>query len=201
MYRNFIKELLDKILSIILLFLLFPIFSIILLVLLIVNRGKPIFFQQRPGYKGKIFTLIKFRTMTDEVDEKGYLLPDHLRLTLIGKFLRNNSLDELPQILNIIKGDMSWVGPRPLRIEYLPLYNNEQMRRHNVRPGITGWAQVNGRNAITWQQKFEYDVWYVDNLNIWLDLRILYLTVIKVLKRSNVNKSEKITIEPFTGNN
>lgn len=163
--------------------------------------GSPILFkQQRPGLHGKPFYLYKFRTMTDERDENGELLPDHLRLTPFGQFLRKYSLDELPQLFNVLKGDISLVGPRPLLMEYLELYTPEQARRHEVKPGITGWAQVNGRNAISWEEKFKLDVWYVDNRTFWLDIKILFLTVIKVLKKEGINQSEYVTMEKFVGN-
>lgn len=163
--------------------------------------GSPVLFkQQRPGLHGKPFYLYKFRTMTDERDENGELLPDHLRLTPFGQFLRKYSLDELPQLFNVLKGDISLVGPRPLLMEYLELYTPEQARRHEVKPGITGWAQVNGRNAISWEEKFKLDVWYVDNRTFWLDIKILFLTVIKVLKKEGINQSEYVTMEKFTGN-
>jgi len=163
--------------------------------------GSPVLFkQQRPGLHGKPFYLYKFRTMTEERDENGELLPDHLRLTPFGQFLRKYSLDELPQLFNVLKGDISLVGPRPLLMEYLELYTPEQARRHEVKPGITGWAQVNGRNAISWEEKFRLDVWYVDNRTFWLDIKILFLTVIKVLKKEGINQSEYVTMEKFTGN-
>jgi sugar transferase EpsL len=162
--------------------------------------GSPIFFkQQRPGLNGKPFYLYKFRTMIEELDENGEPLPDHLRLTPIGQFLRKYSLDELPQLFNVLKGDISLVGPRPLLMEYLKLYTPEQARRHEVKPGITGWAQVNGRNAITWEEKFELDVWYVDNRSFWLDLKILFLTVIKVFKSEGINQDGHVTMGKFTG--
>ncbi|MEH6554254.1 sugar transferase, partial [Pseudoalteromonas tetraodonis] len=164
--------------------------------------GKPILFtQNRPGLNGDIFQMMKFRTMLDAKDKQGNLLPDDQRMTKFGSFLRSTSLDELPGLFNVLKGDMSLVGPRPLLVQYLPLYNKEQARRHNVRPGITGWAQVNGRNAISWEQKFELDVWYVDNQSIWLDLKILLLTVKKVFIRDGINADGHVTIEPFKGSN
>ncbi len=164
--------------------------------------GRPVLFRQtRPGLDGRPFEMLKFRTMLDARDAKGHLLPDEQRVTPFGQFLRSTSIDELPELLNILKGDMSLVGPRPLLIEYLPLYSEEQKRRHDVRPGITGWAQINGRNAISWQKKFELDVWYVDNQSFWLDLKILALTVLKVLKRSDINQAGQATVEPFNGNN
>lgn len=165
------------------------------------NLGSPLLFrQQRPGLHGRPFTLYKFRTMTDGRDGQGKLLPDAERMTKLGRFLRAASLDELPEFWNVLKGDMSLVGPRPLLMHYLPLYSPEQMRRHDVRPGITGWAQVNGRNALTWQQKFEYDVWYVDNLSFWLDLKILALTLWKALRREGISQQGHVTSSEFTGN-
>ena len=163
--------------------------------------GRPILFrQQRPGLDGKIFDIYKFRTMINEKNENGELLPDEQRLKGIGKFIRSASLDELPQIFNVLKGEMSFVGPRPLLIEYLPLYNERQKKRHNVKPGITGWAQVNGRNAISWEQKFEYDVWYVENQSFWLDIKILWMTFLKVIKRSDISSDSSATMEKFMGN-
>ncbi len=162
--------------------------------------GTPILFRQlRPGYKEKIFGIYKFRTMTNEVDENGELLPDEERLKGIGKFIRTTSLDELPQLFNVLKGEMSFVGPRPLLVEYLPLYNEEQKRRHDVLPGITGWAQVNGRNAISWEQKFEYDLWYVDNQSFLLDVKILWMTFLKVIRRKDISSSSSATMEKFKG--
>lgn len=162
--------------------------------------GSPILFRQkRPGKDEKIFGIYKFRTMTNEKDADGNLLPDEQRLVGIGKFIRSTSLDELPQLFNVLKGEMSFVGPRPLLIEYLDLYNETQKRRHDVKPGITGWAQVNGRNAISWEQKFEYDVWYVDNQSFWLDMKILWMTFLKVVKRSDISSSSSATMEKFTG--
>jgi lipopolysaccharide/colanic/teichoic acid biosynthesis glycosyltransferase len=166
------------------------------------NLGTPVIYkQQRPGLFGKTFNMIKFRSMIDAVDERGNILPDHDRLTPFGKKLRNSSLDELPELWCVLKGDMSLVGPRPLLIEYLPLYSAEQARRHLVKPGITGWAQVNGRNAISWQQKFELDTWYVDNQSFWLDIKILLLTVKKVFSQSDINAQGEATMTKFTGNN
>lgn len=162
--------------------------------------GRPIYFtQSRPGYKEKIFNIYKFRTMTNEKNEKGDLLPDTQRLVGIGKFIRSTSLDELPQLFNVLKGEMSFVGPRPLLIEYLDLYNNEQKRRHDVKPGITGWAQVNGRNAISWEQKFEYDLWYVENNSFFLDIKILWMTFLKVVKRNDISSNSSVTMEKFKG--
>ena len=181
------------------------IFSIPMLITAIVVRmkmGSPVMFtQKRPGLHGKPFYIYKFRTMTNETDDQGKLLPNEQRMTTSGQVIRKLSLDELPQLFNVVKGEMSFVGPRPLLMEYLPLYNQEQARRHNVRPGITGWAQVNGRNAISWDERFELDVWYVDNQSLFLDLKILIMTVIKVFKRADVNKDEQTTMEPFKGNN
>lgn len=165
------------------------------------NMGPPVIFtQKRPGLKGKPFNIYKFRTMTNEIDEQGNLLPNEKRMTNSGQIIRKLSLDELPQLFNVLKGDISLVGPRPLLMEYLPLYNQEQARRHNVRPGITGWAQVNGRNTISWKERFDLDVWYVDNQSFFLDIKILFMTVIKVFKREDVNKDENTTMEPFKGN-
>ena len=159
------------------------------------------FLQERPGRNEKIFKVIKFKTMTDERDSAGNLLPDAQRLTKVGRFVRSTSIDELPQLINVLKGDMSFIGPRPLLIKYLPLYSSEQSRRHHVRPGITGWAQVNGRNAISWQQKFKYDVWYVDYLTFFLDVKIFFLTLKKVFIREGINSETSATMEPFNGNN
>jgi undecaprenyl phosphate N,N'-diacetylbacillosamine 1-phosphate transferase len=171
------------------------------IVFLYVKNDKNVFFtQNRPGQNSKIFKLIKFKTMNDARDAAGNLLPDAERLTKIGKFVRRTSLDELPQLINVLKGDMSLVGPRPLLVQYLPLYSKEQARRHLVKPGITGWAQVNGRNAISWQQKFSLDVWYVDNQSFWLDIKILYLTVLKVFKSEGISQAGEATMEAFTGN-
>ena len=194
-----IKSIFDKILVLFLIILFSPIYIVVSL-LIFFKMGSPILFRQkRPGYKEKIFGIYKFRTMTNEKDEFGNLLPDDKRLVGIGKFIRSTSLDELPQLFNVLKGEMSFVGPRPLLIEYLPLYNQKQKRRHDVKPGITGWAQVNGRNAISWEQKFDYDVWYVDNQSFWLDIKILWLTFLKVVKRSDISSSTSSTMEKFTG--
>ena len=194
-----LKNLFDKILALFLIILFSPIYIVVSL-LIFFKMGSPILFRQkRPGYKEKIFGIYKFRTMTNEKDEFGNLLPDDKRLVGIGKFIRSTSLDELPQLFNVLKGEMSFVGPRPLLVEYLPLYNEKQKRRHDVKPGITGWAQVNGRNAISWEQKFDYDVWYVDNQSFWLDIKILWLTFLKVVKRSDISSSTSSTMEKFTG--
>ena len=201
MYKTYFKRIFDFIISLILLILLSP-FLLIIALLVRIFLGAPVLFKQkRPGLKGKPFVLYKFRTMTDGKDEQGCLLPDEQRLTKFGQFLRSTSLDELPELFNVLKGDMSLVGPRPLLMEYLPLYSKEQMRRHDVRPGITGWAQVNGRNAITWQEKFKMDVWYVDHLTFMLDIKILLLTIIKVFKREGISQDGKATVEYFNGNN
>ncbi len=198
-YQKVIKRLLDIILSLTAIILLSPVL-LILAVLVRVKLGSPVLFrQQRPGYKGKIFGLMKFRTMTDEKDEKGELLPDEVRLTAFGKKLRSTSLDELPEFFNILRGDMSFVGPRPLLVQYLPLYNEEQAHRHDVLPGLTGLAQVNGRNAISWEQKFEYDVYYTRHISFLLDAKIVFLTVYKVLKRDGISSENSATMEFFTG--
>ena len=200
MYLNFFKRLIDFVVSVVGFLFLSPVFLVLICCLLIANQGKPLFFQARPGKNGKIFKVIKFKTMNDRKDSQGNLLPDADRLTPIGAFIRKTSLDEIPQLLNVIKGDMSLVGPRPLLVQYLPLYNEKQARRHEVRPGITGWAQVNGRNAISWGQKFDYDVWYVDNVSFLLDLKILFLTVKKVFVSEGISADGHVTIEPFKGN-
>ena len=193
------KSIFDKTLALFLIILFSPIYIVVSL-LIFFKMGSPILFRQkRPGYKEKIFGIYKFRTMTNEKDVNGNLLPDDKRLVGIGKFIRSTSLDELPQLFNVLKGEMSFVGPRPLLKEYLPLYNQKQKRRHDVKPGITGWAQVNGRNAISWDQKFDYDVWYVDNQSFWLDIKILWLTFLKVVKRSDISSSTSSTMEKFTG--
>lgn len=176
-----------------------PFLLIGIVLLAIANKGKVFFIQERPGYKGKPFSIIKFKTMNDKKDANGELLPDHLRTTLVGKFIRKSSIDELPQLLNVLKGDISLIGPRPLLMEYLPLYSKEQMRRHDVKPGITGWAQVNGRNAITWEKKFEYDLYYVDHLSFLLDVKIFFLTIFKILKTEGVNSASNVTMEKFKG--
>ena len=177
-----------------------PLISLLTL-LVVINIGRPLFFlQQRPGLNGKPFTLIKFRTMRNAVDENGDVLPDAERLTNFGKFLRSSSLDELPTLWNVLKGDMSLVGPRPLLTEYMPLYNEGQLRRHEVRPGITGWAQINGRNTVPWEEKFKLDVWYVDNHSFWLDIKILLLTIKKVFVREGISADNHVTMERFSGN-
>ena len=198
-YRDFLKRIIDLTISIIGICVLSPVFLAVVIFLLIANQGKPFFFQRRPGQKGKIFLLMKFKTMNDRRDVSGNLLPDEKRLTAVGKFIRKTSLDEIPQLLNVIKGDMSLVGPRPLLVEYLPLYTEFQNRRHEVKPGITGWAQVNGRNAISWEKKFELDVWYADNLTAILDARILWLTVKKVFKTEGISQDGHATMPHFKG--
>lgn len=199
MYTKFFKRIVAFILSLTGFVFFLPIFLSIALILTIVNKGKPFFVQERPGKDEKIFKLIKFKTMNDKRGIDGKLLPDNDRLTSIGNWIRKLSLDETAQLINVIKGDMSLIGPRPLLVEYLSLYDSEQKRRHKIRPGITGWAQVNGRNAISWQQKFEYDVWYVDNLSFKLDIKIFFLTIKKILFREGINASADITMEKFKG--
>ena len=202
MYQHCIKRIFDFILVFCTLAIIWPIFLIITLWLYFANRGAGVFFlQNRPGKIGKFFKVIKYKTMTDERDENGNLLPDEKRLTKIGKFIRSTSIDELPQLINVLKGDMALIGPRPLLPQYLPLYSKEQARRHAVRPGITGWAQVNGRNAISWTKKFELDVWYVDHCSFLLDLKIIFLTIKKVFVREGISSDTSVTMEAFTGNN
>ncbi|RKW61466.1 MAG: sugar transferase [Riemerella sp.] len=201
MYKNFIKPVIDFVLALVGFLFLSPVFVLVTIGLFFANDGKPFFFQLRPGKNGKIFKIIKFKTMTDKKDENGNLLPDADRLTKIGSFVRKTSLDEIPQLLNVIKGDMSLVGPRPLLPQYLELYNDFQRRRNEVKPGITGWAQVNGRNSISWEKKFEYDVWYVDNVSFLLDIKILIMTVLKVVKSEGINEQGQATSNEFKGNN
>ena len=201
MYKNFIKPVIDFVLALVGFLFLSPVFVMVTIGLFFANDGKPFFFQLRPGKDGKIFKIIKFKTMTDKKDENGNLLPDADRLTKIGSFVRKTSLDEIPQLLNVIKGDMSLVGPRPLLPKYLELYNAFQRRRNEVKPGITGWAQVNGRNSISWEKKFEYDVWYVDNVSFLLDIKILIMTVLKVVKSEGINEQGQATSNEFKGNN
>ncbi len=194
-----LKTIFDRILAFMLIILFSPIY-IIISILILIKMGRPILFrQERPGFHEQIFGIYKFRTMTNETDEHGELLPDDQRLVGIGKFIRSTSLDELPQLFNVLKGDMSFAGPRPLLIEYLPLYNDRQKKRHDVKPGITGWAQVNGRNAISWEQKFDYDVWYVEHQSFWLDMKILWMTFLKVVKRSDISSDTSATMEKFKG--
>ncbi|TXD79101.1 sugar transferase [Algoriphagus ratkowskyi] len=200
MYRIFIKRLLDLILAFVSLVITLPIFLVITIVLWIQNDGKPFFFQERPGKNAAVFKVIKFKTMNDHLDSKGVLLPDHQRTTGFGKFLRQTSLDEIPQLINVLVGNMSLIGPRPLLMEYLDLYSTEQHRRHLVRPGITGLSQVNGRNLLEWKKRFEMDVHYVDNLSFLLDFKIFLLTILKVFKREGASSSKTVTVEKFKGN-
>jgi lipopolysaccharide/colanic/teichoic acid biosynthesis glycosyltransferase len=198
MYKHFLKRVFDFFLALIGFIIISPIFLLLWICLSIANKGAgAFFFQERPGKDEKIFRVIKFKTMTDERDASGKLLPDAQRLTRVGKFVRSTSLDEIPQLLNVIKGDMSLVGPRPLLVQYLPLYDETQRRRHEVRPGMTGWAQVNGRNAISWDQKFNYDVWYVDNISFSLDIRILLLTIRKVFVQDGISADGHATMPTF----
>ncbi|MGJ8739160.1 sugar transferase [Zobellia laminariae] len=200
MYKLFLKRLFDFFVALIGLIVAGPLILLVIVFLAISNKGDVFFVQKRPGKNEDIFQILKFKTMNDKKDEHGNLLSDEKRLTPVGKFIRKTSLDELPQLLNVLKGEMSLIGPRPLLVSYLPLYNNTQKKRHLVRPGITGWAQVNGRNAIAWDKKFEYDVWYVENLSFWLDLKIILLTVQKVLKSDGISSDSSATMEVFTGN-
>ena len=200
MYKLIIKPFSDFSAALIGLIILLPVTLLITFFLYFANQGKPFFFQSRPGKNGKVFKIIKFKTMNDRKNKEGILLPDSERLTRVGAFVRKTSLDEIPQLVNVLKGDMSIVGPRPLLTNYLHLYNEFQNRRHEVTPGITGWAQVNGRNAISWDKKFEYDVWYVDNISFYLDLKILFKTVLKVVKSDGINAVDNSFIEPFEGN-
>lgn len=201
MYKNHLKRLIDFLAAFFGLLILSPIFLLVTLGLAIANQGKPFFFQRRPGKNEKIFKIIKFKTMNDKKDEDGNLLTDAERLTPIGAFVRKTSLDEIPQLINVLKGDMSLIGPRPLLPEYLPLYSETQKRRHEVRPGITGWAQVNGRNAISWQKKFELDVWYVDHLSFKTDVQVFLTTFKKVFKSEGISADGHVTIESFNGRN
>ena len=202
MYEHFLKRLFDFCISLVAIIVLSPILVVVTVWLHFANKGAGAFFtQERPGKDAKIFRVIKFKTMTDERDADGNLLPDVQRLTRVGKVVRSLSLDELPQLLNVLKGDMALIGPRPLLVKYLPLYTKEQMRRHEVRPGITGWAQVNGRNAITHTKKFEYDVWYVDHLSFALDVKILWMTVVNVLRRKDISTAGEATAPTFNGHN
>lgn len=200
-YRLFFKRLIDIVVSLSLLILSSPILLVVMIIMSFKTKGSIFFFQKRPGLNEKVFEVIKLKTMTDEVDEYGNLLPDEQRLTNLGKFIRSTSIDELPQLINVLKGDMSLIGPRPLLVKYLPLYNDFQKRRHEVKPGVTGWAQVNGRNTINWKKKFELDVYYVDHLSFLLDCKIILLTIKKVLFRENINSETTATAETFTGNN
>lgn len=201
MYRNFFKRLIDFCVALFALLLLSPIFIVVAICLFFANSGRPFFFQERPGKGERVFKIIKFKSMNDKKGSDGKLLPDADRLTQVGGFVRKTSLDELPQLINVLKGDMSLIGPRPLRTYYLPLYSATQKRRHEVRPGITGWAQVNGRNAISWTKKFEYDVWYVDHVSFALDIKIIFMTIMKVFKREGISKEGHVTTEAFNGHN
>ena len=202
MYKLFFKRIIDFSLSLAALLLLSPLIILVSIWLHFANKGAGVFFtQKRPGKKGKIFKVYKFKTMTDERGENGELLPDEVRLTKVGKFVRSTSIDELPQLINVLKGDMALIGPRPLLIQYLPLYNQEQARRHEVRPGISGWAQCHGRNTITWAEKFKLDVWYVDHCTLWTDIKVIFITIKKVLKREDINNAATATMYPFNGNN
>lgn len=202
MYKHYFKRLIDFTIVLIVLLIIWPILLIITIWLHFANKGAGVFFmQERPGKDANIFKVIKFKTMTDERDANGKLLPDKDRITKVGRFVRSTSIDELPQLINVLKGDMALIGPRPLRVHYLPLYSKEQARRHEVRPGITGWAQCNGRNDISWTKKFELDVWYVDHCSIFLDIKIILLTIKKVLIREGVSKEGEVTTIPFDGHN
>ena len=200
MYKIFFKPLLDFVLSLLGLIISSPIFLIVFIALLLANKGKVFFLQKRPGKNEEIFKIIKFRTMNDKKDAHGNLLPDEERLTTIGKLVRKTSLDEIPQLINVLLGNMSLIGPRPLLPEYLPLYNEVQKKRHLIKPGITGWAQINGRNAVEWEKKFKFDVWYVENMSFLLDLQIMFLTLKKVLKLEGVNREGEATNIAFKGN-
>lgn len=202
MYKNFFKRFLDFWFSLIVLILISPILLVITIWLHFANKGAgAFFFQERPGKDAKIFKVIKFKTMTDERDAEGNLLPDEQRLTKVGKFVRSTSIDELPQLINVLKGDMALIGPRPLLPQYLPLYSPEQARRHEVRPGISGWAQCHGRNAISWTEKFKLDVWYVDHVSLMTDLKVIWITIMKVIKRADINEAGHATMEAFNGHN
>lgn len=202
MYKHFFKRFLDFWISLIAIICISPILIIVTIWLHFANKGAgAFFFQERPGKDAKIFRVIKFKTMTDERDAEGNLLPDAQRLTKVGRFVRSTSIDELPQLINVLKGDMALIGPRPLRVHYLPLYSPEQARRHEVRPGISGWAQVHGRNAISWTEKFKLDVWYVDHLSFWTDIKIIFITIKNVLMRKDINNNEVATMYPFDGTN
>ena len=201
MYKSNIKRIIDLLLAGIGFLIISPVFLLLWLLLAVANKGAGAFFtQERPGKNERIFRVIKFKTMTDERDAEGNLLPDAERLTKIGKLVRSTSLDEIPQLLNVVKGDMSLIGPRPLLVQYLPLYNEKQKRRHEIRPGITGWAQVNGRNAISWEEKFELDVWYVENISLGLDIKVILRTIKNVLVHESINSDTSATMEAFTGN-
>ncbi len=200
MYVSIVKPFFDRFTAFVVLIIASPVLVLSVILLWFANKGNVWFLQERPGKNGNIFRVFKFKTMTDERDAQGNLLPDEKRLTAVGKFVRKTSLDELPQMINVLKGDMSIVGPRPLLVEYLPLYNQQQRRRHEVKPGITGWAQVNGRNALDWPERFACDVWYVDHISFALDIKILFLTVVKVFKAEGVSSGTSVTMEKFRGN-
>lgn len=202
MYKHFFKRFFDFWVALFFVLLSSPLLLVTAIWLHFANKGAGAFFlQERPGLHGKIFKVIKFKTMTDERDADGNLLPDAQRLTKVGKIVRMTSLDELPQLINVLKGDMALIGPRPLLVKYLPLYSAEQMRRHEVRPGISGWAQCHGRNAISWTEKFKLDVWYVDHVSLWTDLKVIWITIMKVIKRADISEEGQATMEPFTGKN
>ena len=202
MYKNFFKRFLDFWIALIALICLSPILLVVTIWLHFANKGAGAFFyQDRPGKDEKIFKVIKYKTMTDERDSDGNLLPDAQRLTKVGKFVRSTSIDELPQLFNVLKGDMALIGPRPLLVQYLPLYSKEQARRHEVRPGISGWAQCHGRNAISWTEKFKLDVWYVDHCTLWTDIKVIWITIMKVLKRADISEAGQATMEAFNGSN
>ena len=202
MYKHFFKRVIDFTISLVALLVIWPILLLIYIWLTIANKGAgAFFFQERPGKNAKIFKVIKFKTMTDECDAEGKLLPDADRLTKVGRFVRSTSIDELPQLINVLKGDMALIGPRPLLVQYLPLYSKEQARRHEVRPGISGWAQCHGRNAISWKEKFKLDVWYVDHCTLWTDLKVIFITIKKVLVRDGISSEGQATMEAFNGNN
>ena len=202
MYKNFFKRVIDFIISLIAIICLSPLLLIVTIWLHFANKGAgAFFFQERPGKGSKIFKIIKFKTMTDERDEKGNLLPDARRLTKVGRFVRSTSIDELPQLFNVLKGDMALIGPRPLLVQYLPLYSQEQARRHEVRPGITGWAQCHGRNAISWTEKFKLDVWYVDHCTLMTDIKVILTTIKKVIRRADISQEGAATMEAFNGHN
>jgi lipopolysaccharide/colanic/teichoic acid biosynthesis glycosyltransferase len=202
MYKNFFKRFFDFCIALVALIIISPILLVITIWLHFANKGAgAFFFQERPGKDAKLFKVIKFKTMTDERDAEGNLLPDAERLTKVGKFVRSTSIDELPQLINVLKGDMALIGPRPLLPQYLPLYSPEQIRRHEVRPGISGWAQCHGRNAISWTEKFKLDVWYVDHVSLMTDLKVIWITIMKVIKRADINEAGQATIEAFNGSN
>ncbi len=202
MYKNFFKRIIDFTVAFIILLIIWPLLLVFAIILHFANKGAGAFFlQERPGKGGKIFKLIKFKSMTDERDDNGELLPDDMRITKIGKFVRKTSIDELPQLINVLKGDMALVGPRPLLVKYLPLYNKEQIRRHEVRPGISGWAQCHGRNSLSWTERFKFDIWYVDHISLTTDLRVICMTMKSVVLCENINTDENDTMEDFDGTN